>query len=95
MGSGGLQPPSRLSHSCVKIRKCWQVSAQTGRPSSRADGTRQDPIITEALDALGRSGVPLYVLYEGEGSAAPHVLPAILTEQIVLDALEEVLSPLQ
>jgi thiol:disulfide interchange protein DsbD len=59
----------------------------------KADWTRHDPVITEALEALGRSGVPVYVLYEGEVGAAPHVLPAILTEQIVLNALEEVLSP--
>lgn len=29
----------------------------------RADWTRQDPDITEALRALGRNGVPVYVLY--------------------------------
>jgi thiol:disulfide interchange protein DsbD len=30
----------------------------------RADWTRRDPAITAALQALGRSGVPVYVLYE-------------------------------
>ena len=59
----------------------------------KADWTRQDPAITAALEALGRSGVPVYVLYRGTLGAAPYLLPAILTEQIVLDALEEVLSP--
>ena len=59
----------------------------------KADWTRQDPAITEALEALGRSGVPVYVLYEGTPGAEPHILPALLTDQIVLDALEEVLSP--
>ena len=29
----------------------------------RADWTRRDPAITEALRALGRSGVPVYALY--------------------------------
>jgi thiol:disulfide interchange protein DsbD len=59
----------------------------------KADWTRQDPAITEALEALGRSGVPVYVLYQGTPGAEPHILPALLTDQIVLDALEEVLSP--
>ena len=30
----------------------------------RADWTRRDPAITAALQALGRSGVPVYVLYK-------------------------------
>jgi thiol:disulfide interchange protein DsbD len=58
----------------------------------KADWTRQDPEITAALEALGRSGVPVYALYRGSSGATPHLLPAILTEQIVLDALVEVLS---
>jgi thiol:disulfide interchange protein DsbD len=59
----------------------------------KADWTRYDPVITDALEALGRSGVPVYVLYDGIPGAEPTVLPTILTEQIVLDALETVLSP--
>jgi thiol:disulfide interchange protein/DsbC/DsbD-like thiol-disulfide interchange protein len=58
----------------------------------KADWTRQDPAITAALEALGRNGVPVYALYRGSSGAAPHLLPAILTEKIVLDALDEVLS---
>ena len=30
----------------------------------RADWTRRDPAITQALEQLGRSGVPVYVLYQ-------------------------------
>lgn len=52
----------------------------------RADWTNRDPTITQALEAHGRSGVPVYVLYKGDGSD-PELLPEILTEQIVLDAL--------
>jgi len=59
----------------------------------KGDWTRYDPEITGALEALGRSGVPVYVLYRGESGSEPHILPAILTERIVLDALEAVLSP--
>jgi thiol:disulfide interchange protein/DsbC/DsbD-like thiol-disulfide interchange protein len=40
----------------------------------RADWTRRDPAITQALQALGRSGVPVYVLY------APGKTPVVLSE---------------
>jgi thiol:disulfide interchange protein len=44
----------------------------------RADWTRRDPAITEALRALGRSGVPVYAFY-APGAAAPQLLSEILT----------------
>jgi thiol:disulfide interchange protein DsbD len=53
----------------------------------RADWTNRDPTITRALESHGRSGVPLYVLYRGDGSD-PKLLPEILTPDIVLGALE-------
>jgi len=51
----------------------------------RADWTRRDPAITEALAALGRNGVPAYVLYRPGKS--PLLLPEILTQQTVFEAL--------
>lgn len=57
----------------------------------KADWTRHDPAITSALEALNRTGVPVYALYGGNPGAAPYLLPSVLTEQIVLDALDEVL----
>ena len=53
----------------------------------RADWTRRDPAITRALASFGRSGVPLYVLYPADPAADPVVLPSLLTQGIVLDAL--------
>jgi thiol:disulfide interchange protein DsbD len=43
----------------------------------RADWTRRDAAITQELSRLGRSGVPVYVLY-GPGAAHPLLLPEIL-----------------
>jgi len=37
----------------------------------RADWTRRDPAITEALAALGRTGVPVYVLYASSLKGLP------------------------
>jgi thiol:disulfide interchange protein DsbD len=54
----------------------------------KADWTRQDPAITQALAALGRSGVPVYALYL-PGQESPRLLPQVLTPGIVTDALNK------
>jgi thiol:disulfide interchange protein len=52
----------------------------------RADWTRHDEAITQALTALGRSGVPAYALYT-PGDPDPQLLPEVLTPGIVTGAL--------
>jgi thiol:disulfide interchange protein DsbD len=42
----------------------------------RADWTRRDPAISQALSSLGRSGVPVYVIYQS--GKAPVVMSEIL-----------------
>jgi len=59
--------------------------ASRGVELVRADWTRRDPEITRALAALGRQGVPVYVLYRP--GKEPLVLPEILKKRTVLDAL--------
>jgi thiol:disulfide interchange protein len=51
----------------------------------KGDWTRQDPEIAQFLQSFGRSGVPLYLLYDGSGTAT--VLPQILTEAGIIDAV--------
>lgn len=55
----------------------------------KADWTRRDPAISAALQAHGRSGVPLYLLYPA-APGEPRVLPQLLTEGLVLQALATV-----
>jgi thiol:disulfide interchange protein DsbD len=52
----------------------------------KADWTRGDPAIGALLRAHGREGVPLY-LYWAPGAAEPALLPQLLTEGMVLEAL--------
>ncbi|MGA2675166.1 MAG: protein-disulfide reductase DsbD domain-containing protein [Terracidiphilus sp.] len=52
----------------------------------KADWTRHDEAITQALTTLGRSGVPAYALYT-PGQSEPQMLPEVLTPGIVTDAL--------
>jgi thiol:disulfide interchange protein DsbD len=56
----------------------------------RADWTNADETITQALNSLGRSGVPTYAIYSGSTQEPPHVLPEVLTPGIVLDAIDQV-----
>ncbi len=53
------------------------------------DWTRRDDAITAELQRHGRSGVPLYLLY-APGEAEPRVLPQLLTEGVVVEALGDV-----
>jgi thiol:disulfide interchange protein DsbD len=58
----------------------------------RADWTRHDEAITQALTWLGRSGVPAYALY-APGQSEPQMLPEVLTPGIVTDALKKLPRP--
>jgi thiol:disulfide interchange protein DsbD len=55
----------------------------------KADWTKQDPAITALLKKFGRSGVPLYVIFPAKNPKQPIVLPELITQQIVLDKLDE------
>jgi thiol:disulfide interchange protein DsbD len=54
----------------------------------RADWTRRDPAITQALTALGRSGVPVYALYSsGNSPMLLSELPSVSEVQTALRSL--------
>jgi len=55
----------------------------------KADWTNANPEITAALKAFGRVGVPFYVIYPAGSPESPIVLPELLTEAILLDALKK------
>jgi thiol:disulfide interchange protein/DsbC/DsbD-like thiol-disulfide interchange protein len=64
-----------------------QVFRGKGVTLMKGDWTNRDPAITQALADFGRAGVPLYVVYNSKpGSAAPVVLPQLLTASIVQSA---------
>ena len=57
----------------------------------RADWTSRDDEITQTLESFGRNGVPLYVFYQAN-QADPVILPEVLTQRIVLQAIESASS---
>ena len=54
----------------------------------KADWTNRDPVIAKALAEFDRVGVPLYVVYP-KGGGAPVILPQLLTEGMVIEAIEK------
>jgi len=53
----------------------------------KGDWTNNDPQITNLLNEYQRSGVPLYLVFP-EGPGAAEILPQILLEPMVLDAIK-------
>ncbi len=72
----------------LKSRAVIDALSQKGVTLLRADWTNRDDAITRELARFERNGVPLYVLYDRSGKA--QVLPELLTERIVLDALRRI-----
>ena len=60
--------------------------AATNAVYLKADWTNRDDRIAAALKEQGRSGVPLYLVYGKSG--APQILPQLLTEGLVVKALQ-------
>ncbi|MEZ5276135.1 MAG: protein-disulfide reductase DsbD family protein [Opitutaceae bacterium] len=63
-----------------------KVFREKGIVGMKGDWTTRNPEITRALAQFGRTGVPLYVYFAGDG-AAPVLLPEILNPGIVLDVI--------
>ena len=76
------QVNKRLVLTDARVRDAF---ARGGVALLRADWTRRDPAITQALTALDRSGVPVYVLYRK--GRAPLLFPEVLQRQLLIDAI--------
>jgi thiol:disulfide interchange protein DsbD len=76
----------RVALSFPGVRKAF---AEKNVVRLKGDWTSRDPSITKVLQAFGREGVPLYVVYPVGQGTEPMVLPQFLTPGIVLDALRK------
>lgn len=72
----------RIALDSDAVRKAF---AARGIVPLKGDWTSRNPEITEFLQQFGRSGVPLYLFYDGTGP--PIILPQILTAASVLAAI--------
>ncbi len=75
----------RMAINVPAVRRLLQ---EKGITAMKGDWTNADPSITAALKSFGRVGVPLVVFYPAGKKSAPVMLPELLTESIVLEALK-------
>ena len=68
--------------------KIERLFAERGVKMLVADWTNKDETIARELEKYGRAGVPLNLLFPPKGEAA--VLPAVLTEQAVIEAVDKI-----
>jgi thiol:disulfide interchange protein DsbD len=71
----------------INVPAVRSLIREKGIIAMRGDWTNSDPAITAALKSFGRVGVPLAVYYPAGQGSSPVVLPELLTEKIVLDAI--------
>lgn len=64
-----------------------EALAKSGIVPMKADWTSSNPEITRKLAQFDRVGVPFYLFYRPGNADDPVILPELLTEQIVLNAL--------
>lgn len=65
-----------------------QAFRDRGIMAFKADWTKYDPVITQALASLGRDSIPVYVYYPPENSTAI-ILPQLLTSKKILETLQK------
>jgi len=65
-----------------------EAFAKKGVVYLKADWTSKSPEIAALLESFGRSGVPLYVVYGNGAAGEPRMLPQILSERTLIEAVE-------
>ncbi len=73
--------------SAINVPTVRSLLREKGITAMKGDWTNSDPTITAALKSFGRVGVPLVVYYPAGKESDPILLPELLTEKIVLDAI--------
>jgi thiol:disulfide interchange protein DsbD len=66
-----------------------EAFARKGVVYLKADWTSKSPEIAALLESFGRSGVPLYVVYGRSAAGSPQVLPQILSETGLIEAIDK------
>jgi thiol:disulfide interchange protein DsbD len=78
---------NKLVLESAKVREAF---VKYGVVKMLADWTMNDKEITQYIRSVGRNGVPVYALYSPEHSLRPVILPEVLTQDMVIDALKKV-----
>lgn len=79
----------QTNHLVLSTQDVTQKMREQGVVKMKADWTKSDPAITKYLKKYGRSGVPLYLLFSGKAGDKPQILPQVLTQESVIEALTQ------
>ncbi len=79
----------QTNHMALSTNSVAQEFTKKGVVKMKADWTKRNAEITEALRKFGRNGVPLYVFYPGDSKQAPEILPQVLTPDIIISAIQK------
>lgn len=77
----------QTNHLVLSASDVQAAFMKKGVVKMKADWTKSDPEITQTLRSFGRSSVPLYLLYTGNPSDAPKILPQVLTPETVIEQI--------
>ena len=66
-----------------------RVFKDKGIIAFKADWTKYDPAITQALASFGRNSIPVYVYYP-TGANTPDILPQLITPKIILKRIRSI-----
>jgi thiol:disulfide interchange protein len=80
----------QANHFVLSTPEVSEKFDQLGVVRMKADWTKNDPSITEALRKFGRNGVPLYLLFGVNPKEAPQILPQVLTPDTLLKYLQSI-----
>ncbi|MCE5294626.1 MAG: thioredoxin family protein, partial [Chlamydiales bacterium] len=79
----------QTNHLVLESDKVKQTFIELGVVKMKADWTMNDEEITRYIRSLGRNGVPVYAVYSPDPSVRPVVLPEVITQDMVIDALKK------
>lgn len=82
----------QANHLVLNHHEVEKTLKDSGVVKMKADWTKNDPVITEALSQFGRTSVPLYVFYGSEPDQEPTILPQVLTPDTVLSHVKSTLE---
>lgn len=84
----------QANHAVLSSSDVADMFSQKGVVRMKADWTKSDEVIAAELKKFGRNSVPLYVFYHGNEGTEPHILPQLLTPEIVIETLGKVKASL-
>ena len=71
----------------LQNREVVKAFKDQGIIAFKADWTKYDPAITQALASFGRDSIPVYVYYP-PGSDTPIILPQLITPKMILERIK-------